>query len=444
MALSEGKNAKIVLDFEDMDQTCVKVINMLNREYVKLLSYFIDPEDALDEINADSLLIITDHHSPVQTIEPKLLDKTKYLVVIDHHRRIDNVLSDVMLNYVEPYASSSVELVIELIDLYHKEVQIDPFEATMMLAGMMIDTNNFTYRTGVRTFEAAALLKQYGADPFKARLILRESLDDIKTKSNLVNQAQIINNHFAITALSGEGKTDRVSLAKTADELLEIDQIIASFALGNIGNDTIAISSRSVDKFNVSVIMEQFGGGGHLNNAAAQIQGQSMEQLIQKIIQILETSYKEEMAMKVILVKDVRGRGKKGEIIEVASGYGNYLLSSKQAIEASSQNIKSIEDEKAKEQKAAEAEFELAKKLKDQIEVASIKLYVKIGDSGKLFGGITSKQIAEELKVQYNIEIDKRKIVLDDNVHSLGSYKIPCRLHKDVTAQISLQILEEK
>lgn len=444
IALSEGKDAKIILDFDDIDQTCQKVINMLNREYVKLLGYFIDPDDALDEVSSDTLLILTDHHSPIQSNAPKLIEKTKYVVVIDHHRRIDNLLNEVLLNYVEPYASSSVELVIELIELYHKEIDIDPFEATMMLAGMMIDTNNFSYRTGVRTFEAAALLKQYGADPFKARLILRESLDDIKTKSNLVNQAQIINHHFAITALSPEMKTDRVQLAKTADELLEVDNIIASFALGNIGNDTIGISARSVDKFNVSVIMEQFGGAGHLNNAAAQVQNVSMDDLIQKIVGILNTTFKEELTMKVILVKDIRGKGKKGDVIEVASGFGNFLLSSKQAIEASSANLKSIEEDRSKQENEAQAELELAKKLKVEVENSPIKLYVKIGETGKLFGAISSKQIAEELKLQYNIEIDKRKIVLEDNIHSLGVFKVLLKLHKDVQATINLQVLEEK
>lgn len=444
MALAQGKNAKVVLDFDNIDVTCQKVINMLNREYVKLLEYFIDPEDALDEIDSDSLLFVVDHHSPVQSNAPRLVERTKHIVVIDHHRRIDNLLVDVSLNYVEPYASSSVELVTELIELYNYDVDIDPFEATMMLAGMIIDTNNFTYRTGVRTFEAAALLKRFGADPFKARLILRESLDDIKTKSNLVNRAKIVNNHFALTLLSGEGKTDRVQLAKTADELLEIDDIIASFAIGSIGNDTIAISARSVDKFNVSLVMEQFGGGGHLNNAAAQVVGGDVDEIAKKITEIVETTFKEELTMKVILVKDVRGKGKKGEVIEVASGYGNYLLTSKQAIEASNQNIKSLEDEKAKVSKELELEIENAKKLKQEIENAPIKLYVKIGETGKLFGAINSKQIAEEYKKTYNIELDKRKIVLDDNIHSLGVYKIPVKLHKDVVASINLQVIEEE
>ena len=444
MALAAGKPAKVVLDFDKIDHTCAKVIDMLNREDVKLLEYLVDPDDAIEQINSNSLIIIVDHHSPVQTIEPKLLEKTKNIAVIDHHRRIDNLLSEVSLNYVEPYASSSVELVIEMIDLFNYEIDLDGFETTVMLAGIMIDTNNFTYRTGVRTFEAAALLKRMGADPFKARLILRESLDDIKTKSNLVNSAAIVNDRFAIATVAAEEKTDRVQLAQTADDLLEIDNIVASFAIGNIGDNTIAISARSVDKFNVSVLMEQFGGGGHLNNAAAQVAGGNIPEILAKLEEILKSSFKEDTTMKIILIKDVKGKGKRGDVIEVATGYGNFLLTSKQAVDANAANLKALEDEKLKAENDAIADLENNKKLKKEIEDKPIKLYVKIGESGKFFGAISSKQIADEYKKVYNLDVDKRKIVLDENIHSLGVFKVPVKLHKEVTATITLQIIEEK
>ncbi|XFA98208.1 50S ribosomal protein L9 [Candidatus Izemoplasma sp. B36] len=444
MALAKKKPAKIVLDFDNIDRTCQRVIDMLNHEYVKLLEYIIAPDDAYFEINTESLLIIVDHHSTQQSIEPKLVEKTKHIVIIDHHRRIDNVLSEVLINYVEPYASSSVELVTELIDLYDTNVSIDPFEATVMLAGMIIDTNNFSYRTGIRTFEAAATLKRYGADPFLARLMLRESLDDIRTKSNLVNNARIIANHFAITSLTEEDKTDRLQLAKTADELLKIDNIIGSFAIGNIDDETVGVSARSLDKFNVSVVMEKLGGGGHLNNAAAQIKNSSIIEVAEKIEEIIKETYKEEATMKVILIKDVRGKGKKGDIIEVANGFGNYLLTSKQAIAANTANIKTLETEKTKEAIAANKQLEKAKELKEKIEESPIKLYVKIGESGKLFGSINSKQIADELKNTYKLNVDKRKIILDENIHSLGNYEVNIKLHKEVIAVINLQVLEEE
>ncbi len=444
MVLAKKKKGQIVLDFDNMDVTCQKVIDMLNKEYIKLLEYLIDPEDALDEISSESLLIIVDHHSSIQSIEPKLVEKTKHIIVIDHHRRLDNILSEVLMNYVEPYASSSVELVTELIDLFDAKVTIDPFEATIMLAGMIIDTNNFSYRTGARTFEAAARLRKYGANPAQARLMLRESLDDIRTKTNLINQAKLVAGHFAVASLPEDTLTDRVQLAITADELLNIDNIVASFAIGNIGNDTVAISARSVEKFNVSVVMEEFGGGGHLNNAAAQIKNMSIQEAADKIETIIQETYKEETSMKVILIKDIKGKGKKGDIIDVATGYGNYLLTSKHAIAATTANIKTLETEHKKQAAEAKKELDVAKELKDVIEKSPIKLFVKIGESGKPFGSINTKQIADELKKSYQINVDKRKIELDENIHSLGSYEVNIRLHKDVIAIINLQVLEEE
>jgi ribosomal protein L9 len=444
MALLKNKNSKIVLDFDNVDQTTAKLINMLNQEYIKLLDYIIDPEDAIDLINQDTLLVLVDHHSPSQSNVSILTEKTKYIVVIDHHRRLDNTISDMLMNYVEPYASSSVELVTELIDFFREEVVLDPFEATIMLAGMMIDTNNFTMHTGARTFESAAKLRLFGADPSKAKLILRESLDDIKTKSNLVNRAKIINSHFAITLLEKEDITDRVQLAKTADELLEIDNIIAAFAIGFISNETVAVSARSIDNFNVQIIMEQFGGGGHMNNAATQVKDTSPEKIAQEIEQIIHENFKEDTTMKLILIKDVKGKGKKGDVIEVATGYGNYLLTSKHAIAASAANVKSLNEEIERQKQEANKEYQNALELKKTIEESPIKLYVKIGESGKLFGSINSKQIADELKKSYNITVDKRKIDLDDNINSLGNYEVNIKLHKDVTANISIQVLEQE
>lgn len=148
--------------------------------------------------------------------------------------------------------------------------------------------------------------------------------------------------------------------------------------------------------------------------------------------------------MKIILIKDVRGKGKRGDVIEVATGYGNFLLTSKQAVDANAANLKALEDEKQKAENDAIADLENSKKLKREIEDKPIKLYVKIGESGKFFGAISSKQIADEYKKVYNLDVDKRKIVLDENIHSLGVFKVPVKLHKEVTATITLQIIEEK
>jgi ribosomal protein L9 len=275
-------------------------------------------------------------------------------------------------------------------------------------------------------------------------LILRESLDDIKTKSNLVNKAKIIKERFAITAVDDVEMADRVQLAKTADELLEIDNIVAAFAIGKLNQDTIGISARSINSFNVSVMMEKFGGGGHLNTAAAQVKNEDIDTVIAKIEKLIANSYKEESTMKIILTNDIKGKGKKGDVIEVATGYGNYLLTSKNAIKANTANLEALEKEKAVKLEKENKAYNKALILKEQIEKSPIKLYVKIGESGKLFGSINTKQIADELKKQHQITVDKRKIDLDDKINTLGDFDINIKLHKNVVATINVQVLEKE
>ena len=147
--------------------------------------------------------------------------------------------------------------------------------------------------------------------------------------------------------------------------------------------------------------------------------------------------------MKVILIKDVKNKGKKGEIIEVATGYANFLLTNKSAIEATNENMQTLDDEKAKQQELERQELETMKDLKAQIDNKPVKVYVKIGENGKLFGKINSKQIADEFKKQYGIEIDKRKIQLKGNISSLGSYELEIKLHKKVSAKIEVLVVEE-
>ncbi|MCK5762072.1 MAG: DHH family phosphoesterase, partial [Candidatus Izimaplasma sp.] len=198
-----------------------------------------------------------DHHSYGQTMEKRVISKTKKLVIIDHHRKLVDAIPNAIISHIEPYASSSVELVTEMIDLSSKEVEINQFEATVMLSGIMVDTNNFIYRTGSRTFEAAAILRRYGADTFKVKIILREGLDEIQLKSQLLSIAQVIHSKFSIVIVPDNIPTSRNLLAKVADMLLEIDNTVASFAIGYFEEGMVGISARSLEGFNVQVLMEK-------------------------------------------------------------------------------------------------------------------------------------------------------------------------------------------
>ncbi len=443
LAQTFNKEAYIVLDSEALDKTVKKIIQLIEYEYVTLLDYIITPALALDYINKEDLLILVDHHSYGQTLEKRIIYRTKKLVIIDHHRKLSDAIPNAIISHIEPYASSSVELVTEMIDLASKDVDINQFEATIMLSGIMVDTNNFIYRTGSRTFEAAAILRKFGADTFKVKIVLREGLDEIQLKSQLLSIAEVIHSKFSIVIVPSNIPTSRNLLAKVADMLLEIDNTVASFALGYFEDKMVGISARSLEGFNVQIVMEKFKGGGHLNNAGAQIETDDIEKVKAELIEFINEAIQEEKPMKIILIKDVKNKGKKGEVIDVAAGYGNYLLSSKNAIEATLENLQSIEKEKAKKEEIERKLLEEMKILKEKIEKLPVRIHVKIGDNGKLFGKINSKQIAHEFKKQNGIDIDKRKIQLKDNMSALGNYTLDVKLHKNVIAKIEVLVVEE-
>ncbi len=443
LAQAYKKDSFIVLDKENLDKTVHKIMQMIEYEYVTLLGYIISPIRTLDQIKRDDLLILVDHHSFSQTMEPKLIAKTKNLVIIDHHRKLSDAIGGAVISHIEPYASSSVELITEMIDLTTKDVEINNFEATVMLSGIVVDTNNFMYRTGSRTFEASAILRKYGADTFKVKTILREGLEEIQLKSQLLSVAEVFHKRFSVVVIPRDFNPSRNLLAKVADDLLEIEDTVASFALGYLGASTVGISARSLEGFNVQVVMEKFNGGGHLNNAGAQVETADIKQVKADLIQILNESVLEEKPMKLILIKDLKGKGKKGEVIDVAAGYGNYLLSSKIAIEATQENLHSIEMEKAKQEQEELKIYEEMKDMKQKIEKLPVKVFVRIGENGKFFGKINSKQIAEAFKKQHKINVDKRKIQLKGNISSLGNYQVDVKLHKSVLAKIEVLVVEE-
>jgi ribosomal protein L9 len=315
-----------------------------------------------------------------------------------------------------------------------------------MLAGIIVDTNNFTFRTGSRTFDVASQLKEYGADMIKARTFLREDIERRKEIAEIETKAEILFDKYAIVKITEALTMDRVLLAQVADRLLEIDGVSASFAIGQLEENLIGISARSYEGVNVQIIMEEMGGGGHLNGAAAQLSNMSIEDAYKMLYDILE---KEELQegeekMKIILKKEVKGKGKKDDVVEVADGYANFLIGQGKAIAATADNLKKLKEDKEKEAAEAEHQLQVLNKLKDEINNKPINVFIKMGDDGKLFGSVTTKQIAEEFEKAYGIHIDKRKIDIQTEINSLGIYEAEVKLHKDIEAKIEVHVLEKK
>ena len=243
----------------------------------------IDKNTALANVTSNTLLVVVDTHKRSYVEVPELLEKTEKIVVIDHHRKSEDFIDNAILTFHEAYASSAAELVTEIVEYASKEVVLEQIEAESLYAGIMMDTKNFTFKTGVRTFEVAAYLRKYGIDIIKVKKWFQSDLENYNVIANIVKNAEIVNGTIGISTYDEKDKNANIICAKAADELLTISDITASFVLGKMG-DKICISGRSIGDINVQVILEKLGGGGHITLAGAQIEGLTMEEAKTELI----------------------------------------------------------------------------------------------------------------------------------------------------------------
>ena len=257
-----------------------------NPDYPK--DMFITPEEAIDMADSKSLVIVVDTNRPQMTECPELLQISKTIVVLDHHRQSSDNIDNALLSYIEPYASSTCEMVSEVLLYIVDNIKIPNVEASAMYAGIMIDTNNFTNRTGVRTFEAAAFLRRNGADITLIRKMFRDDMGSYRAKAEIVRNAEVYRDKFAIATGSNlQVESPTIIGAQAANELLDISQIKASFVLTEYAGK-IYVSARAIDEVNVQVIMEHLDGGGHMNAAGAQLTDMTLAQGVAKIKELID------------------------------------------------------------------------------------------------------------------------------------------------------------
>ncbi len=249
---------------------------------------FIKSSQVPEYVNENTMVIVVDTNRPEMTECPELLKASKMTVVFDHHRQTTDVIENTVLSYIEPYASSSCEMVAEMLQYIADDIKITSMEANSMYAGIMIDTNNFMNRTGVRTFEAAAFLKRCGADITLVRKLFRDDLESYREKSRIVSGAEIYRQEYAIAAFENE-QVDSPTIigAQAANELLNIKGIKASFVLTEY-KEKIYVSARAIDEVNVQVVMERLGGGGHITTAGTQFQHTDMEEAVKAVKQTID------------------------------------------------------------------------------------------------------------------------------------------------------------
>ncbi|MGN0151454.1 MAG: DHH family phosphoesterase [Wujia sp.] len=286
-----GKNAHIVVN--EVTSAIRPVISGFKGNSVYGDDMIINSEQAISSMNDMTLLTVVDVNKPSMTECEELLSLAKSVVVFDHHRETNEKIENATLSYVEPYASSSCEMVAEMLQYIDEKVKVRPMEADAMYAGIVIDTDNFVTKTGVRTFEAASYLRRSGADVVRVRKMFRSDMYTYRQLAEGVLNAEVYLNSFAISSVQPEASdAPTVVAAKVANDLLNVEGIRASFVVTEM-DGTAYISARSVDDVNVQVVMEKLGGGGHANIAGAQLPGITDGQAISQIKELLDTMYKE-------------------------------------------------------------------------------------------------------------------------------------------------------
>ncbi len=287
--LNRKKDGYIVLN--NSNPSIDNLMERMKKEetYEKVVS----TDFAKGKMTPRSLLILVDNHKPSFAEAPELIELTTQIVIIDHHRRSKEFVHNAVLTYIEPYASSTSELVTEMLTYMNQELNLTHFEADALMSGIVVDTKNFSFQTGVRTFEAASTLRRAGADMLKVKELFQDDLDTMQNKAVVIHNANIIFKEFAISKFDKESKNSILIAAQAADELLDINNVNASFVLTK-GEDGIHISGRSRGNISVQLILEKLGGGGHLNMAGAKLLSKDLDEAEKMLTAVIEEYLKNE------------------------------------------------------------------------------------------------------------------------------------------------------
>ena len=279
-AVALEKKAHIVIN--DVSTSIKPLYDEIAQSSVYGKDIFLTSGEALDYISDSAMVVVVDTNKPQMTECPELLKRSKTIAVLDHHRQSSTVIDNAVLSYIEPYSSSTCEMVAEVLQYIVDDIKVPSIEADCLYAGIMIDTRNFMNRTGVRTFEAAAYLRRCGADITRVRKMFRDDMESYRAKAEAMRMAEVYREQSAIAECPSDIASPTVLAAQTANELLDINGIKASFVL-TVYNGRIFLSARSIDEVNVQIIAEKLGGGGHINSAGAQFEHTNVKEAIEAL-----------------------------------------------------------------------------------------------------------------------------------------------------------------
>lgn len=288
IAMMLDQDCKVIIDQNEIGSDIQNLLEEIEK-FKDTAKNIITPEEAYETVTPEDLVVMVDHHKPSMSIAPDMCEQTNKVVVIDHHRRGDEFPKDPILVYIEPYASSASELITELFEYVSTDGNsINRIEATAMLGGIIVDTNNFSLRTGSRTFDAASYLQSVGANTTTIQRILKEDPVNYLERMEIIKTFEFVSDGMAVAHGGEEENHTQVIAAQTADTMLSMTDVEASFVIVRLNEKQVGISARSLGKVNVQRIMEQMGGGGHLTNAATQIEDQTIEEIKEQLTEIIK------------------------------------------------------------------------------------------------------------------------------------------------------------
>ena len=449
MAKALGKEAYIVQD--TVDATVTKIMENIHSEYVELKNDIISPKKAISLSNDKSLLMIVDFQTVYQSPDngaelgapnERIVKKFKNIAIIDHHRKGAGAIENYKFYYSKTYASSSVEIILELLEFWKKPVDFSPVEATWLLLGIIVDTNNFIYRANAKTFEVSSILKKYGADMTVAQRYLKEGIEEIRNRNMFTNNIRFYKEIVAISCANDNKKYERAEIAKISDGMLDIENVELGITIAYLEENLVGLSARSLGLVNAQTIMEKLGGGGHLNNAAAQVKNATIEEVYERLIKVIDDAIEESKTQKVVFLKDIRGRGKKFEIKEFDNELATRLIEDGAVVVASPENIKMVENLKNKDEIEEQNKLNEILKLKEILESKPLSISTKV-ENGEVKNAVTDKQIKELIYKEFDIKIDNKKLEMAEPIKGLGTFTIPVSFDKGVTANVTLYITEE-
>ncbi len=437
----EAKKDGVYLYYSEtqFDETARKVAKSLLSENPRFLSTFLSEDQILPLISEETLLICVDTSIEARLISTAIYQKAERVLTIDHHRQVQGNFEKALFQFIEPNTSSVCEMIISLIPFFGLKLSLTQTEASAVLAGIVVDTNSFTFRTSANTFAACSYLKEKGANMILVKDWLRNQLASVQLINDAVAGLQVFLDRFGFISVY-EQISDRTLLAQIAEAAVKIENIDAAFAIAKIGED-VYVSARSIKQnINVQLILEQIGGGGHFQAAAAKVANANINEVAIKLRYIVDAEYNQKGEnMKVILKKDFK-KNKARDLIEVTAGYAKYLFNEGIAEPASEENLKAREQfflEKAEQEKEAAKMFSA---LKANIETKTVVVNVKTGEGGKMFGAVTAKHIADALAEQHEIIIDKKKVELENPINSTGRFLATIRFNKDFIAKLTVDV----